>query len=158
MLDRALQLIRPRRPGPRLHWINSDIAIGGVNEDGEWQEVYESGVRAVVDLHAGRQDLGIAVRRNGMRYLHLFVRPDTVPSAEELQIVTGWVLDRASEEGRVLIQDSHSHFNDGLVAVASLIKSGLPAHLALLALRRAVPDEAFDMDQNAQLIKFAAAQ
>ncbi len=158
MLDRALHLLRPRQSGPRLHWVNSDIAIGGVSDSGEWSEVYESGVRAVVDLSAGKPDRGTNVRRQGMRYLHLYLQPNLVPSAEELQIVASWVLDRAAEGGRVLIQDSHTRFNDGLVAVASLIKSGLPAHLALLALRRAMPGMSFDAAQNTELVKFAAAQ
>ena len=76
-----------------------------------------------------------------MRYLRLCLRHAQVPSAEELQIVTSWVLERTAENGRVLIQDGHARFNDGLVAVASLIKGGLPAHLALLALRRAMPGQ-----------------
>ncbi len=116
------------------------------------------GVRAVVDLRSDPEDLGADVRKHGMRYLRLCLKGALVPSAEELQIVTSWVLDRTAENGRVLIQDGHSRFNDGLIAVASLIKGGLPAHLALLALRRAKPDNSFDSHQNTELVKFTAAQ
>jgi hypothetical protein len=141
-----------------LHWLSSDIAIGGVSRPDDWEAVYGAGVRAVVDLRDESKDLGAEVRQNGMRYLRLCLPKAPVPSAEELQIVASWVLERTAEDGRVLIQDAHSRFNDGLVAVAALIKGGLPAHLALLALRRAMPSHSFDMIQNAELVRFAAAQ
>jgi hypothetical protein len=157
MLDRALSFLRPRQVGASLHWLSPDIAIGGVNKTEDWREVYERGVRAVVDLRNDSEDLGVDVRKHGMRYLRLCLRDALVPSAEELQIVASWVLDRTAENGRVLIQDGHSRFNDGLIAVASLIKGGLPAHLALLALRRAMPGNAFNSSQNSELVKFAAA-
>jgi hypothetical protein len=158
MLDRALHFFRAQEGGARLHWLSSDIAVGGVSKAEDWQTVYKAGVRAVVDLRNEPEDLGAEVRQHGMRYLRLCLRDTPVPNAEELQIVAGWVLERAAEDGRVLIQDAHARFNDGLVAVASLIKRGLPAHLALLALRRAVPRHSFDSLQNAQLVRFTAAQ
>lgn len=158
MLDRALNLVRGRGSGARIHWLNTDIAIGGVSRPEDWRDVYAAGVRAVVDLRSEPEDLGADVREHGMRYLLLCLSGTVVPTAEELQIVTGWVLERAAENGRVLIQDGHACFNDGLVAVASLIKGGLPAHLALLALRRAMPGNSFDRRQNAELVRFTAAQ
>jgi hypothetical protein len=158
MLERARNLIRRREASPRLHWLSSDIAIGGVDGPEDWRAVYDAGVRAVVDLRAESKDLGAEVRQNGMRYLRLCLPSAPVPSAEELQIVASWVLERAAEDGRVLIHDAQSRFNDGLVAVASLIKSGLPAHLALLALRRAMPKHSFDRDQHTELVRFTAAQ
>lgn len=158
MLDRAIHLFRPRQEKLRMHWLNADIAIGSVAQPEDWQAVYSHGVRAVVDLGGEPEDLGAHVRSNGMRYLRLCLPDSLVPSAEELQIVASWVIDRTAENGRVLIQDSHARFNDGLVAVASLIRGGLPAHLALLALRRAMPGNSFNRDQNLQLVKFTAAQ
>jgi hypothetical protein len=158
MLDRALRFVRPRDASPRLHWLSADIAIGGVSKPEDWPAVYEAGVRAVVDLREESRDLGVEVRQNGMRYLRLCLLKAAVPSAEELQIVASWVLERAAEDGRVLIQDAQSRFNDGLVGVASLIKGGLPAHLALLALQRAAPRQALDATQNSELVRFAAAQ
>jgi hypothetical protein len=158
MLDRVLRSLRPQRRGARLHWLSPDIAVGSVSKAEDWESVYEAGVRAVVDLRNEREDLGPEVRESGMRYLRLCLREACVPSAEELQIVTSWVLERRAENGRVLIQDGHSRLNDGLVAVASLVKSGLPAHLALLALRRARPGTSLDRAQSMELVRFTAAQ
>ena len=158
VIERALHRFRHQEPGTRLHWLSSDIAIGGVSRPEDWRAVYEAGVRAVVDLRGEPEDLGADVRENGMRYLRLCLSKAPVPSAEELQIVASWVLERTAEDGRVLIQDAHARFNDGLVAVASLIKRGLPAHLALLALRRAMPRHSLDSLQSAELVRFAAAQ
>ena len=158
MLNRALNFVRGRQAGAKMHWLNADIAIGGVSRPEDWHAVFSAGVRAVVDLRSEPDDVGVEVRHAGMRYLRLCLQGADVPSAEELQIVTSWVIERAAENGRVLIQDGHSRFNDGLVAVASLIKSGLPAHLALLALRRAMPGHSFDSSQNDELVRFTAAQ
>ena len=158
MLERALRLIRPQTAGPRLHWLSADIAVGAVSRPEDWASVYEAGVRAVVDLREESRDLGSEVRQNGMRYLRLCLLQASVPSAEELQIVASWVLERKSEDSRVLIHDAQARCNDGLVAVATLIKGGLPAHLALLALRRAAPRQALDASQHAELVRFAAAQ
>jgi hypothetical protein len=144
--------------GAELRWLSSDIAIGRVRRREDWREVYEAGIRAVVDLRDEPADCGAAVRETGMRYLQLCLRGESLPNAEELQIVAGWVQERVTGDGRVLIQDGESRCNDGLVAVASLIRSGLPAHLALLALRRAAPAYTLDSRQHSELVRFASAQ
>jgi hypothetical protein len=117
--------------------------------------IFDAGIRHVVDLTGRGRDNASAVRQNGMRYLALCVEPRAVPRPEELHILSRWAIDRIGEQGRVLIQDSSGRFNDGLVAVAALVKSGLPAHLALLALRRARPESRLDREQSAVLVRFA---
>ena len=158
MLERKLRLLRRRRSPAELYWLNSDIAIGRVRRADAWASVYSAGVRALVDLREAPDDLGPVVRASDIRYLRFCPDGALVPSAEELQIVAGWVRERIAQDGRVLIQDAQSRFNDGLVAVAALIKGGLPAHLALLALRRTRPNNALDSYQHAELVRFAAAQ
>jgi hypothetical protein len=157
MLDRAFHLIRTSRHAPSVHWISADIGISGAEASGDWSDVYHAGVRAVVEVCNESDSQGGDVRRHGMRYLGVCLQKNDVPSAEELQIVASWVLDRTADNGRVLIQDGHSRLNDGLVAVASLVKGGLPVHLALLALKRAIPGMSLDYEQNRQLLRFSAA-
>ena len=157
MLDRLVHLFRSEPAGAQLHWLTSDIAIGSAGREADWEAVYGTGVRAVVDVRESVEDVGVQVRENGMRYLSLSIKEPAVISAEELQIAASWVVDRTAENSRVLIQDGNSRFDDALVAVASLIKGGLPAHLALLALRRAVPNHWFNSAQNLVLVKFASA-
>lgn len=157
MLDRAFHLIRTSSHAAHVHWISAEIAISGVEAAVDWSDVYHAGVRAVVEVCNESESRGGDVRRHGMRYLGVCLQENDVPSAEELQIVASWVLDRTADDGRVLIQDGHSRLNDGLVAVASLVKGGLPIHHALMALKRTIPGRSLDHEQNRQLIRFSAA-
>ncbi|HEX5140598.1 MAG TPA: hypothetical protein VFX19_06625 [Dehalococcoidia bacterium] len=155
MLRRAMRLVRMDASGPDLFWLNRDLAISGTRNPDHWPVIFDAGIRYVVDLTRPDRDRAAGVRQNGMRYLALCIEPGAIPRPEELHILSRWAIDRMNEQGRVLIQDSNSRFNDGLVAVAILVKSGLPAHLALLALRRARPELRLDREQSAVLVRFA---
>jgi hypothetical protein len=109
---------------PKIRWVNRDLAIGFPVENVEWQALRASGVRAVVDVSDPTTDLGLLVRRQGMRYLRLPVAPGRLPDAEELHIVSSWILQRIAEEGPVLIHDTAIAGNDALIAATVLIKRG----------------------------------
>ena len=157
MFKRAMRTLRRHPPGAGLHWLNANIAIGRVQRTDAWSELHVAGVRAVVDISEETEGQGDAVREQGMRYLRFCLHGSPLPSAEDLRIISAWVQDRIAEDGPVFVQDGSARFNDGLVAVASLIRGGLPAHLALLALRRAVPDGALNREQQGELVRFTAA-
>jgi len=99
-----------------------------------WLALRARGVRAVVDLSDACGSIGSVVRQQGMRYLRLGA-PDGLPEAEELHIVTSWVLHRIGEGGCVLINDSEGHGNDALLACAVLIKGGNSAGRAQARVR-----------------------
>lgn len=119
---------------------------------------YQAGVRGVIALQGTPDDEGAAVRLLGMRYLGLHLDRRGIPNPEELHLLTTWAVERNGEDGAVLIQDSQHRNNDGLVAAATLVKGGLPAHLALRALQRVRPNIRLDYAQSAALVRFAASQ
>jgi hypothetical protein len=151
-----MRMLRAQEAGAQIAWLNREIAIGGVGRPEDWPQVYSAGVRAVVDLCDEPGDLGAFVRRQGMRYLRLCVKDGATPGAEELHIVTSWLLERSAQEGPVLIQDGDRVNNDALVACAALIKTGLTYDLALQALARVRPEAALSYDQTGVLLRFAA--
>ena len=156
MLKRALRLIRAQESGWEIGWLNPDIAIGSVGSAEDWREVYESGVRAVVDMCDEPADLGAAVRGAGMRYLRLCLRSGPTPGPEELHIVTSWLRDRNLNEGPVLIRVVDETNNHGMLACAALIRSGLSYDLATQALERVRPQAELTFDQVSAVLRFAA--
>jgi 3,4-dihydroxy-2-butanone 4-phosphate synthase len=70
-----------------------------------------------------------------MRYLRLAVDRTGLPKAEELHIVTSWVLERIRDGGSVLIHDTDERGNDGLIACAVMVKDGVSADKAQSRLR-----------------------
>ncbi|HEX5370360.1 MAG TPA: hypothetical protein VFY10_13170 [Dehalococcoidia bacterium] len=156
MLRRALRLIRTQEPYWQIAWLNPDIAIGSVARAEDWRHVYGAGVRAIVDLRDDPGDLGAVVRNEGMRYLRLCLRQGITPGPEEMHIVTGWLCDRNSSEGPVMIQDVGCVNNDGLLACAALIRTGLTYDLAMQALERVRPETALTYDQASALLRFTA--
>lgn len=156
MLRRPLRLIKAQESGWRIAWLNPDIAIGSVARAEDWREIYGAGIRAVVDLCGEPGDLGAVVRREGMRYLRLCLRSGVTPGPEELQIATSWLRDRNLSEGPVMIRDIDELNNDGLLACAALMRTGLCYDLATLALERARPEAELKFDQVGALLRFAA--
>lgn len=154
MLKRALRFVLRSPSAPQLAWLTRDLAIGG----GQWAKVYEDGVRGVIGLSATPDGDGPAVRASGMRYLGLRLEARAVPTPEELHLLASWANERIGQEGRVVIHDAMKQNNDGLVAAATLVAGGLPAHLALQALYRARPDMRLDFAQSGALVRFAASQ
>jgi hypothetical protein len=158
MLRRVLRLVRQEPPGPDLLWLNRHIAIYASAPAGDWTMAYEAGVRGVIVLQDTSEDKGADVRSLGMRYLGLHLERRGVPNPEEMHLLTTWAVERNDEDCAVLIQDSQHRNNDGLVAAATLVKSGLPAHLALRALQRVRPEIRLDYAQSSALVRFAASQ
>ena len=156
MLKRALRLIRAQEPGWEIGWLNPDIAIGSVGSAEDWQDVFDAGIRAVVDLCDEPEDLGAAVRNAGMRYLRLCLRSGPTPGPEELHIVTSWLRDRVVNEGPVFIRMVDETNNDGMLACAALIRSGLSYDLATQALERVRPKAELTFDQVGALLHFEA--
>jgi hypothetical protein len=144
MVRRSLRLLRPHDSRVRLHWLNSDLAIGSADSVEGWSSVFEAGVRAVVDLRAQPDDLGPVVRLRGLRYLRLPVGGSAVPSLAELHIVSIWALQRIAAKGPILVQDGR--------------RSGLSSEEALQVLQRACPGLALDQDQTDLFLRFAAEQ
>ena len=156
MLRRALRLIKAQEPGWQIAWLNPDIAIGSVASDDDWHEIYRAGIRAVVDLCEDPGDLGAVVRSSGMRYLRLCLRSVTTPGQEELHIATSWARDRNQNEGPVMIRVLDDSNNDGMLACASLIRSGFSYDSALQALERVRPHVEMSYDQAGSLLRFEA--
>lgn len=158
MLRRALRFVFAEHSGPRLAWLTRDLAVGGAESSAHWAKVHRAGVRGVIGLTATPEGDGAAIRAQGMRYLGLRLESRAVPAPEELHLLAAWANERVAEGGRVLIQDAQERNNDGLVAAATLVLGGLPAHLALQALFRARPDTRLDFAQSGALVRFAASQ
>jgi len=158
MLGRVLRQVRQEPAGPDLLWLNRHIAISASGTVADWTTAYEAGVRGAIVLQGAPDDDGATVRSQGMRYLGLQLDRRGVPSAEELYLLTSWAVERNREDCAVVIQDSRHRNNDGLVAAATLVKGGLPAHLALRALQRVRPKIRLDYAQSAALVRFAASQ
>jgi hypothetical protein len=138
--------------------LTRDLAIAELQSPGQWAKVSEEGVRGVVGLSPTPDGEGPAVRAQGMRYLGLRLEARVVPSPEELHLLASWANERIGQDGRVVIHDAQHCNNDGLVAAATLVAGGLPAHLALQALYRAKPDMRLDFAQSGALVRFAASQ
>jgi hypothetical protein len=132
LIQKFMRLIQHRRSTACVRWVNRELAIGAPIEDADWRAVRALGVRGVVDLSTGCGDLGPQVRQHGMRDLRRPVSPGRLPEAEELHIVTSWVLQRISEEGAVLINDTSIRGNDALVAATALVKRGASVRTAAL--------------------------
>ena len=158
MLRRALRFRFSEPSGPRLAWLTRDLAVGGVESSAHWAKVHRAGVRGVIGLTGAPDRDGAAIRAQGMRFLGLRLEARAVPTPEELHLLAAWANERLAEDGRVLIQDAQERNNDGLVAAATLVLGGLPAHLALQALFRARPDMRLDFTQSGAFVRFAASQ
>jgi hypothetical protein len=149
-----LRLLRPDPTRACVRWVNRDLAIGCPLDESDWQAVKARGVRGVVDVSDGTSDLGYLVRRQGMRYLRLSVADGRLPEAEELHIVTSWVLQRVCEEGPVLVHEAEGRGNHALVAGAALIKRGASLRRASLQIKSAL-SEALTDAQLDLLVRFA---
>jgi hypothetical protein len=137
-----------------VRWVNRDLAIGCPADEADWRGVRARGVHGVVDLSDGSQDLGPVVRRQGMRYLRLPVADGKLPEAEELHIVTSWMLQRVYEEGPVLVHEAEGRGNHALVAGAALIKRGASVRRASLQLRNAAAEPMTDAQLDL-LVRFS---
>lgn len=137
MLRAIMRLLRPLEAHGAIRWLNRDLAIGRPADQAGWQTLRSRGVRAVVDLSGECGGAGEAVRRHGMRYLRLGVDRTGLPEAEELHIVTSWVLQRIRDGGSVLIHDADDRGNDALIACAVMVKDGVSAEKAQSHLRGA---------------------
>jgi hypothetical protein len=126
-----MRLLRPLEAQGQIRWLNRDLAIGRPADSHGWQTLRARGVGAVVDVsrEAGGAAGGL-VREQGMRYLRLSVNRSGLPEAEELHIVTAWVLERIRDSGSVLVHDSDGRGNDALIACAVMVKDGLSAEKA----------------------------
>ncbi len=151
-----MRLIKAQESGWQIAWLNPDVAIGSVGRAEDWREVYDAGVRAVVDMCDEPEDLGAVVRGEGMRYLRLCLKSGPTPGPQELHIVTSWLRDRNLDEGPVLIRVVDESNNDGMLACAALIRSGLSYDLAAQALERVRPQAELTFDQVGALLRFAA--
>jgi hypothetical protein len=130
-----MRLVLPLGAHKSIRWLERDLAIGRPVGDDGWTALRARGVRAVVDLSDRCDYVGLVVRDQGMRYLRLSAHAGGLPEAEELHIVTSWVLHRIREGGSVLIHDATVRGNDALVGCAVLIKDGLTLKQARARLR-----------------------
>lgn len=150
-----MRLLRPLDVQGSICWLTRDLAVGCPSEESAWLAVRARGVRAVVDLSQDCGSVGDVVRRQGMRYLRLGVHRGGLPEAEELHIVTTWVLQRIREGGSVLLHDAEGRGNDALLACAVLVKDGSNAARAQAQLRNAL-DAALSQPQVSLLQQFVA--
>ncbi len=145
LLSDIMRILRPSPTPHGVRWVNRDLAIGCPLDEADWQALRARGVRGVVDLSDESSDVGPVVREHGMRYLRLPVADGRLPEAEELHIVTSWVLQRVCEEGPVLVHEAQGRGNHALVACAALIKRGASVRRASQQLRRSSAAPLTDM-------------
>ena len=156
MFRRAMMRVRAKPARPSILWLARDLAIGAAQGAGEWQAVYESGVRCVIDLGAGQAGAGVPVPIFE-RYLEAPLAGYGTLDQAQLDALSTWAIEHMENDGPVLIYDSQNRNNDGLLAAAALVKRGLPAHLALRALQRVRPNTRLNYAQSAAFVRFAAS-
>jgi protein-tyrosine phosphatase len=110
---------------PDLHWLSSDLAVGGCFPMSRARELAAAhGIRAVVDLRAEACDDEALLRAEGIELLHL-PAPDLEPaSPHQLERGVAFVRDALERGGRVLIHCQHGIGRSALLALCVLVDQG----------------------------------
>jgi protein-tyrosine phosphatase len=145
-----------RRPKQhRIHWLTDDIAIASEPSLDDWLGVREAGIRCVVDLREEMPDNANVVEALGLSYLRLPIVEGRAPTQAELIAATSWIDERISSEGPVLIHCREGRGRSATIAVATLVRLGIPLFEAYRIVMRARPETAINDAQQEALRLFA---
>jgi atypical dual specificity phosphatase len=99
-----------------------------------------------------------ALARRGLVGLHLPVPDLQPPSPEQLQVALGFIDEQRARGRAVLVHCLVGQGRTGTLLAAYLIRGGLAASEAIVALRRVCPDAIGAPTQSAALHEFAAGR
>jgi protein tyrosine phosphatase (PTP) superfamily phosphohydrolase (DUF442 family) len=145
-----------RRPkAPEVYLLTDDIAIGPQPSAQDLEAIHGRGFSAVVDLRDETPDAGALVRAYHLDYMRAPIIEGAAPSVDELYEVTGWVTSHILEDGPVLVHCREGRGRSATVAVACLVRLGLPLSEANGLLMRARPTAMISSRQMNALETFA---
>ena len=145
-----------RRPHtPEVYLLTDDIAIGPQLAAASLPAVRDMGFVAVVDLREETPDAGVATRAQRLNYMRAPITEGAAPTLDELYEVTGWITAHILEQGPVFVYCREGRGRSAMVAVASLVRLGLPLPEANNLLMRARPTAVISTRQMNALEAFA---
>jgi protein-tyrosine phosphatase len=147
-----------RRKRARLHWVTNDIAFARQPAAGDWPLLRDEGVRCVVDLRVEAPDNAAEVQQHQLCYLRVPIAEGEAASQDDLRQLTGWIDEHLSEHGPVLIHCREGRGRSPMVALASLVRLGIPLAEGYQLVKRANPAVALNNSQEAALMRFAQDQ
>jgi protein-tyrosine phosphatase len=147
-----------RRPhAPKVYFLTDDIAIGPQPAAASLRSVREMGFVGVIDLREETPDTGTLTRAQRLNYMRAPITEGAAPTLDELYEVTGWITAHILEQGPVLVYCREGRGRSAMVAVASLVRLGLPLTEANNMLMRARPTAVISGRQMNALEAFAGS-
>ena len=140
---------------PELYLLTDDIAIAPQPPDAAMHAIRERGFRGIVDLRAEMPDAGASIRAQRLNYMRAPIIEGAAPTQDELYEVTGWITAHIMEQGPVLVYCREGRGRSAMVAVASLVRLGLPLPEANNMLMRARPNAVISSRQMNALEAFS---
>lgn len=144
-----------RAKGPNVSLLTDDIAVGAQPSRRDLQALRKMGILGIVDLRDETPDASDIVRAAGFHYIRLPVVEGAAPSPEVLAEVTAWIDHHISTRGPVLVHCREGRGRSAMVAVATLVRLGLPLTEAYSLLMRARPSAVLNTRQMHALEEFA---
>ena len=147
-----------RRPKtPEVYLLTDDIAIAPQPGEKDLRAIRELGFRGIVDLRDETPDSGAMFRAQSLNYLRVPIIDGAAPTVDELYEVAGWITGHILDDGPVLVFCREGRGRSAMVAVASLVKLGLPLPEAYTILMRARPSAVISTKQMKALEAFAGS-
>ena len=144
-----------RTKGPEVYLLTDDIAIGPQPSPNDLRTIRKMGFRAIVDLREEGEDVGAIVRAQDLGYMRVPIIDGAAPNFDELYEVTGWVTDHIQRTGPVLVFCREGRGRSAMVAVACLVKLGLPLSDSYSLLIRSRPSAVLSTVQMNALEAFS---
>ena len=147
-----------RRPkAPEVYLLTDDIAIGPEPAAGALAAIRARGFYGVVDLREEAPEIGPQVRALDLDYMRAPIVEGAAPTIDELYEITGWVTGHVLSDGPVFVYCREGRGRSAMVAVACLVKLGLPLPEANAILMRARPNAMISTRQMNALEAFATS-
>lgn len=146
-----------RSKTPEVYLLTDDIAIAPQPEEKDARAIRELGFRSIVDLREEAPDCGPVFRAQSLNYIRVPIVEGAAPTVDELYEVAGWVTGHVLDDGPVLVFCREGRGRSAMVAVASLVKLGLPLPEAYSLLMRARPNAVISTRQMKALEAFAGS-
>jgi protein tyrosine phosphatase (PTP) superfamily phosphohydrolase (DUF442 family) len=145
-----------RRPkAPEVFLLTDDIAIGPQPSEADLQTIRSRGFRGVVDLREEAPAAGEQIRALDLDYMRAPIVEGAAPTVDELYEITGWATAHILAGGPVFVYCREGRGRSAMVAVACLVKLGLPLAEANAILMRARPTALISSKQMNALDAFA---
>jgi protein-tyrosine phosphatase len=147
-------LSRLRRRPANIFWVTPSLAVGGASTVRDPRSLARYGVGAVLDVQAESGDRAAEFAAYSLSYLKLPVEDFAAPDQQQLEIGTGWVLDRLEEGATVFIHCRQGLGRSVTFAVATLVRMGYDLRDAYNEVRRGRAQIALSETQLAALKHF----